>query len=113
MTFPCVIVSSPTPRGRENRLGPAEPGLNEQHLAEPFNFWLMRVAEDADIWMFTLQERPSFFRHLSAFVQNMANSDAKAGQLDHGLGWESTLLVPIDIAVNGRATRHSDVTEGS
>ena len=27
VTFPSVIVSSPTPRGRENRLGPAEPGL--------------------------------------------------------------------------------------
>ena len=87
--------------------------IEEQRLAEPFRFWLMRVAEDADIWMFTFQERPPFFRHLPAFVQNMTDGNAVACQLDHDLGRKSALSIIVDVAGDGRATRHSDVTGGS
>ena len=61
----------------------------------------MRVAEDADIWMFTLQERPPFFRQLPAFVQNMTDGDAAACPFDHGLGWKSALLIIVDVAGDG------------
>ena len=92
---------------------PGRAGIEQQSLTEPLRSWLVRVAEDADIWMFTLQERPPLFRHLPAFAQNMTDGDAAACQFDHGLRWESTLLVPIKIARDGRATRHSDLTGGS
>ena len=85
--------------------------IEKQRLAEPFRFWLMRVAEDADIWMFTLQERPPLFRHLPAFVQNMTDGDAAACQFDHGLGRKSSLLIIVDVAGDGMATRYSDITE--
>ena len=65
----------------------------------------MRVAEDADIWMFTFQERLPFFRHLPAFVHNMTDGDAASCQFDHGLWRKSTLLVPIHIAGDRRAGR--------
>ena len=71
----------------------------------------MRVAEDADIWMFTFQERPPLFRHLPAFVQNMTDGDAAAGQFDHGLGRKSSRLIIVDVAGDGMATRYSDITE--
>ena len=54
----------------------------------------MRVAEDADICMFTLQERPPFFAHLPAFVQNMTDGDVAACRFDHGLGRKSASWYP-------------------
>ena len=83
--------------------------IEQQRFAEPFRFWLMCVAKDADIWMFVLQERSSFFRQFPAFIQNMTDGDAEACQVDHGLGRKPALVIATHIAGDGRATRYSDV----
>jgi hypothetical protein len=61
----------------------------------------MRVTEDADIGVFTFKKCASFFRHLPAFEENMADSDAVSCQFDHDLGRKSTLLVAVHVAGNG------------
>jgi hypothetical protein len=58
----------------------------------------MRVAKDAEVWLFAIQKGSSIFRELSTFVQNTTDGDAAAGQFDHGLWWKSTLFKPTDIA---------------
>ena len=45
----------------------------------------MRVAKDAEVWLFAIQKGSSIFRELSTFVQNMTDGNAEAGQFDHGL----------------------------
>ena len=57
----------------------------------------MGVAKDADIWMFVLQERSSFFRQFPAFIQNMTDGDAEACQVDHGLGRKPALVTPFTL----------------
>ena len=61
----------------------------------------MGVAEDADIWMFVLQERSSFFRQFPTFIQNMTDGDTAARQFDHSLVGKSTLFVAIYVAGDG------------
>ena len=75
--------------------------IEQQRLPEPFSSRLMRVTEDTDIGVFTFKICASFFRHLSAFVQNMTDGDAAASQFDHDLGRKSTLLVAIHVAGDG------------
>ena len=89
---------------------PCRSRIEQQRLAEPFNLGLMRMTKDADIGLFTFKKWAAFFRHLPAFVHNMTDGDAAACQFDHGLGQKSALFVPIHIAGDGRATRHSDAT---
>ena len=62
----------------------------------------MGVTEDANIWMFTLQERSPFFRHLSVFVENMTHGNATTCQFNDDLGWKSALFPIVDVAGNGR-----------
>jgi len=45
----------------------------------------MRMIKDAEVWLLAIQEGSSVFRELPAFVQNMTDGDAAAGQFDHGL----------------------------
>ena len=59
--------------------------IEQQHLAEPFNFWLVRTTKDAEVWRAFLEERSPILRQLPAFIQNMTDGDASAGQFDHGL----------------------------
>jgi len=40
--------------------------IEQQRLAEPFNFRLMRMTKDADVWLVFLQERLPILRQLSA-----------------------------------------------
>ena len=61
----------------------------------------MRVAEDAEVWLFFLKECSSILRELPAFVQNMTDGDAAAGQFDYGLGRKSALLIIVDVAGDG------------
>ena len=79
----------PRPRGAR---------IEQQRLVEPLNFGLMRMAEDAEVWLIFLKEYSSILRELLALVHNMTDGDAAACQFDQGLGRESTLLVPIHIA---------------
>jgi hypothetical protein len=82
-------------------LWPRRARIEQQCLAKPFNFRLVRVSKDADIWMFTLQERPPFFGHLPAFIQYMTDGNAAAFQLNHGLGRKSALFIIVDVAGDG------------
>jgi hypothetical protein len=45
----------------------------------------MRVAKDAEVWLFFLEERSSFLCQLPDFIQNMTDGDSEAGQFDQGL----------------------------
>ncbi len=83
---PSTIVRNPRPRGSLNRFGPADPGLKQQRAAEPFGFWLVRVAKHTDIRLFALKKSSPVLREPPAFVQNMTNGDAAACQFDYGLG---------------------------
>ena len=84
---------------------PGRAGIEQQSLTEPLRSWLVRVAEDADIWMFTLQERPPLFRHLPAFVQDMTDGDAAACRFDHDLGRKSALSIIVHVFRDRRAGR--------
>ena len=92
---------------------PRRARIEQQRLAEPFNFRLMRMAKDAEVWLVFLEERSSFLRQLPTFVQKMTDGDAAACQFDHGLGRKSALFIIVDVAGDSRATRRSDVTGGS
>jgi hypothetical protein len=59
--------------------------IEQQCLSEPFDFRLMRVAEDADVRSFAIQKGLSVFRELSTFVQNMTDCDAAACQFNDSL----------------------------
>ena len=61
----------------------------------------MGMPEDADIWMFMLQECPPFFRQLPPFIQNMTNGDTEACQFDYSLRRKYTLFTVIDVAGDG------------
>ena len=61
----------------------------------------MRMAKDAEVWLFFLKECSSTLRHLPAFVQNMTDGDAAACQFDHGLGRKSSRLIIVDVAGDG------------
>jgi hypothetical protein len=76
-------------------------GIEQQRLAEPFNFQLMRMTKDTEVWLFFLKERSAVFRQLPACIQNMTNSDAAAGQFDHGLGRKSALFIIVNVAGDG------------
>jgi hypothetical protein len=75
--------------------------IEQQHLAEPFNLRLMRVAEDADVRPFAIQKGSSILRELPAFVQNMTDGDAAACQFDYGLGRKSAWFIIVDVAGDG------------
>ena len=61
----------------------------------------MRMTKDAEVWLFFLKECSSILRELPAFVQNMTDGDAAAGQFDYGLGRKSALLIIVDVAGDG------------
>ena len=60
-------------------------GIEPQRLAEPFNFRLMRVTKDADVWLLAIQEGSPALRELPAFIQNMTHGDAAMLWNDHEL----------------------------
>jgi len=60
------------------------------------------MTKDADVWLLTIQKSPPVFCELSAFIHDMTDGDAEAGQFDHGLWWKPSLFVRIDIAGDGR-----------
>ena len=64
---------------------PCRAGIEQQRLAEPYNFRLMRMTKDAEVWLGFLEERSSALRQLPAFIQNMTDGDAAACQFNHGL----------------------------
>ena len=45
----------------------------------------MRVAKDAEVWLFAIQKGSSILRELPAFIQNVTGGNAAACQFDHGL----------------------------
>ena len=59
------------------------------------------MTKDAEVWLFFLEERSSFFHQLPAFVQHMTDGDATACQFDHDLGQKSTLFIIVDVAGDG------------
>lgn len=77
-------------------------GIEQQRLAEPFNFRLMRMTKDAEVWLVFLEERSSILRQLPPFVQNMADGNAPACRCHNGLRWKSALFEPIDVAGDSR-----------
>jgi len=80
---------------------PGRTRIEEQRLAEPFNFRLMRMTKDAEVWLGFLEKHSSVLRELPAFIQNMTDGDAAACQFDHGLGRKSALFIIIDVAGDG------------
>ena len=106
----------PRPRGSLNRCRPRRARIEEQCLAEPLRFRLMGVTEDADIWMFTLQERPPFFRHRSAFVENMTHGNATTCQFNNDLGRNPFCSSPSTLpetAVTGAICSNCSITHRS
>ena len=95
--------------GKGESLWSCRSWIEQQRFAEPFRFWLMCVAKDADIGLFAFKKCSSFFRQFPAFIQNMTDGDAEACQVDHGLGRKPALVIATHIAGDGRATRYSDV----
>ena len=95
--------------GKCESLWPCRSWIEQQRFAEPFRFWLMCVAKDADIGLFAFKKCETFFCQLPAFVHNMTDRDAAACQFDHGLGRKPALVIAIHIAGDGRATRYSDI----
>ena len=71
--------------------------IEQDHLAQPFNFRLVRVAKDTDVRSFAIQKGSPVFRELAAFIQNMTDGDAVAGQFNNGLGWKFVLFIIIDV----------------
>ena len=61
----------------------------------------MGMTEDTDVRSFTIQNGSSFFRHLSAFVENMTHGNATTCQFNYDLGRESALFIAIDVARDG------------
>ena len=82
-------------------LWPCRTGIEQQRLAEPFDFRLVGMAKHADIRLFALKKGSSFLRQLPAFILNMTDGDAAACQFDHGLGRKYALSVIVDIARDG------------
>jgi len=62
----------------------------------------MCVAKDTDVGVFSIQKASPFACELPAFIHDVTDGDAEAGQFDDRLWWKSTLLKPIDIAGDGR-----------
>ena len=63
----------------------------------------MRMAEDAHFGLNTFEKSAALFRQLlPAFVKDVSNGNATAGQHDHCLGREPAPLVVIDIAGHRR-----------
>ncbi|MDZ4733460.1 MAG: hypothetical protein SGJ16_07730 [Nitrospirota bacterium] len=58
------------------------------------------MTKDADVRLLAIQKCSSVLRQLPAFVQNMTDGDAEAGQLDHGLGRKNGLFIIVDVAGN-------------
>ena len=57
---------------------PCRTWVEQQRLAEPFGFRLVRVAKDTDVRSFAVQKDSSVLRELPAFAQNMTDGDAEA-----------------------------------
>ena len=53
-------------------------GIEQKSRSVPVRFWLVGMAEHADVRLFALKKRSSAFRQLPAFVQDMTNGDAEA-----------------------------------
>ena len=75
--------------------------IEEQRLAEPFNFRPMRMTKDAEVWLAFLEKHSSVLREFPAFIQNMTDGDTAACQFDHGLGQKPALFLIVDIAGDG------------
>jgi hypothetical protein len=75
--------------------------IEEQCLAEPFNFRLVRVTEDADIRLFTIQKGSPVSCELPAFIHHMPESNTDSKECHHSFRWKPTLFVPVDVAGDG------------
>ena len=75
--------------------------IEEQRLAEPFNFRPMRMTKDAEVWLAFLEKHSSVLREFPAFIQNMKDGDTAACQFDHGLWWKPALFLIVDVAGDG------------
>ena len=75
--------------------------VKEQCLPKPFHFRLVRVTEDADIRLFTIQKGSTVFCELPTLIYHMAESDADSKECHHSFRWKPTLLVPINVAGDG------------
>ena len=82
-------------------LWPCRTGIEQQRLAEPFDFRLVGMAKDADVRLDFLEKHSSALCELPAFIQNMTDGDAAACQLDHGFGRTSALAIIVDVARDG------------
>lgn len=49
----------------------------------------MGVTEDADVRLLPIQKGSPVFRELPAFIHDVTDGDAEAGQIDHSLGQKS------------------------
>ena len=77
-------------------------GIEQKSRSVPVRFWLVGMAEHADVRLFALKKRSSALRQRPAFIQDMTNGDAEACQFDHRLGWKPTLfIIIVDVARDG------------
>src|SRR2546430_3269929 len=74
--LPALNRQDPQPAWQRKALGTRRAGIEEQRIAEPFGFRLMRVAEDADIGPFPIQERSPLVSQLSAFIHDVPDRHA-------------------------------------
>ena len=79
--------------------------IEEQDGARPLGLWLMRVAEDADIGLFTIQERSSLFGQLPAFVENVSDRNSPSSQFDHSCRGKTAPFIAIHVAGDGSDRR--------
>jgi hypothetical protein len=87
--------------GQLESLWSSRSGVEEQRLAEPFNFRLVRVTEDANIKLRTIQKGSPVFCEPPAFIHHMPESSADSKECYHSFRWEPTLFIPIDVAGDG------------
>lgn len=80
--------------------------IEEQRLTEPFRFRLVRVTENTDVRLFSIEKRSPFPRQLAALIHDMTDGDTEPGQYDHIHCWKLISFELIDIARNCRYRRN-------
>ena len=81
--------------------------IEQQCFPMPFSLRLMRVTEDADVRLFSIEKCSAFLCQLATLVHYVANRDPAPAQLHNQLRWEPTCFVLIDIAGDGCDRRDS------
>lgn len=90
-----LLVTSRIPR-------PGQAGIEQQRPAEPLDLRLVRVAEDADVGLFSLKKCAAFFLEFPAFKENMPEREASTAQLDDPFGRIAAPSIAIHVPGNPR-----------